>query len=333
MMSQGAQESNLSGISDVLHCLKAHLDSQDTRLDFIESYIRSGAASPVPNASSTEEETAVRNERLPERPSSFHESPGTLPETGSAAAAYQASLLELQERFLKSSSNRRGAWEPVFRDDSETLRSAPKPASLPELGDSSGSSGMIYDDAYSVSVYPSEYFARSEVLNVPQMGIPTIPALPATTAFERDNDDPELLENSIPYSSTVSPIRMAPETPPVTLLSRSSSLKFWKNRSGRPSSSSARSARSTSSRVSARQQHERVELTYYAYDNFWKSLFSVTERRASRNETRRLSVLAMSTPKVQDCAKSSWLLGLQRLISGMEGKLTLKQPLLVSFIS
>ena len=309
-MSQGIPEANsdpLHAVSEVLHRLETHLARQDARLRFIESCIRSGATSPVSDVPSIQEETLelARVNQSSEPSQARYKSLGAPSEVASLAATYRASLLNLQARFLNSSDiDRDGCLHQMY---SKVVAESRMENSTPQLNlplepvNPSENPDLIYDDAYSVSVYPSEPFTRSEIFKRSEVDIPPVPALPTISIIERlSTDGIGTLEQSIPYSSTVSTAQTSSQTPPTSPISRSSSLKFWKTRSNRDTMVTAQSTASSTFASQTRQPHIRAEITYHAYENFWGSVFSSAEKRASRKEIHRLQALAVPTARNED---------------------------------
>ena len=342
-MSQGifgASNDPLHGISDMLHRLETYLAGQDARLQFIESYIRSGATPLCLDGPSIREETS-ESLRISQSSKSIRprdEAPDTLAEIDTLAAAYRASLFDLRTRFLNSSDikrdERQHQMHPKSGDESGMESLAPQINRPPVSVHPSGNLDLIYDDAYSVSVYPSEPFTRSELFNRSEADIPPVPALRTVPNNERlSTDDIGPLENSIPYSSTVSAVQAFSQAPPTSPISRSSSLRFWKTRSNRDTIVTTESTISSACTSQTRQPHIRAEMTYHAYENLRHSVFSSTEKRASREEIHRLQDLAVPVTKNADIEKDSRFFGLYKVFSRFLGNLGPKRPSLVFYIA
>ena len=284
-MSQGVSEiSNdpLHGISKILHRLETHLAGQDARLQFIETYVRSGAASPVsdgaPAPEDISESVQVNQSSKPYR--ARHAFQGTPSETGSLAASYRASFFDLQTQFLSSNDINGDEYRPKeylnSDDESGTKSRAPQLVLPPELANSSRNLNLVYDDAYSVSVYPSEPLARSELFDRSEADLPPVPALPTLPNLERlSTEGIGAPEFSVPYSSTVSAAQSSSQVPPTSPISRSSSLRFWKTRSNRDTATTTRSTPSSTSTSQTWQPHIRAEMTYHAYENSGVLCFSL----------------------------------------------------------
>ena len=327
-LSQNTLESNvdlLSGISDVLHRLETHFEGQQARLEFIESCMRSGTVSPVSNDPAIKKITPTSglDTHSPNMSYAFHEFPSRSSDIDSPAANYQASIWKLQRHFLSSNDGRSDIHDALEEPSHDKTRLERKTSPGPPTELATGNLEMKNDDAYSISVYPSEILSRSETT------IPPVPPLPIVGSVEAGNKK-ELgpLEYSIPYSSTAPASRLSPEPTPSGPLSRSSSLKFWK--SGVRDRPSFASARTTSSSIAKpRPPHERVEMAYCAYGNFFGSFSSSAERQANRKEITRLGALALPISEIQTGRKDLELAGLRRIFSRVLSKISSKRPQLV----
>ena len=329
LISQSTHTSNndiLLSFSNVLQRLETHLEGQNARLDSLETYIRSGAASPVSDRAPSPEATpaSASGKQLPRLPKASFAGASSASTVETPAALYEASIRELQKQFLASDINKpyyEDSMDKECRSSLEVERNTTEPVDSSNLKPASGIPAMRYDDAYSVSVYPSELYARSDA------DVPPVPPLTATTPTEhRHGDELGPLESSVPYS-------IIPPAPEVMLgasslspVSRSSSLRFWKNRLSRSSLSSSQSL------PGPRPPHERVEMAYRAYDNFLGSFASSAEKRAKRDEFRRLDSLGRQSAKTN----SGWWRGqgIFGFLSGLS-RITSKRPSpqLVYFVS
>ncbi|KAI0179366.1 hypothetical protein GGR52DRAFT_535898 [Hypoxylon sp. FL1284] len=126
------------------------------------------------------------------------------------------------------------------------------------FSDEAGGEGSTSADKYNTDVYSLSVYTP-QLLSRFDLGAPPVPQVPITTEYEN-------LDETNSSSS------------------RASTNESW-------------SSDNTSSSASTQKSHERAELAYYAYDNFFISLQSSRslrsqERKASRAEVKRLQSLA-----------------------------------------
>ena len=274
----------LAEIFSILKRLESRLQTQSSRLDYIELSIRSEPSDPGQLSSSNVpiNDTLV-HKTLPKIPSPMTRS-SSLNEA-SAASSYEASIRRLRRRF-----------EFLDDSDSEVLESPDTPGHDPQ------------EKAIRVSL-PIPHFARnatpsnevSEKLDGDDLASRVNQnrnswSYYSPTHLSRQNLDIFSAANrGAPVETRVEPSAMALlSTPPCEQPPSGVSITRSSTRRSRRSGRTFHSKVSSTTTVSS---HEKAEIMLYAYDNFKHSLlssrpFRSKERLSVREEKRRLRLLA-----------------------------------------
>lgn len=291
----------LAEIYRALQRLENSIEDQQFRIQGIEGSIRSSTSSPIHERFSSLANSLTKEKDLPDlprlaSPSSAYMRNGT--------QDYEATVMKLHKRrfeFVDDSCSdlestkeiiefeRQEDYSPsgfnapgVHQESLHTLDPWNRKGKQPEI--------MDYSDVYSQSVYSSRPLSRLEL---------QIPAIPSMTMEEHTTPTRYTLHDSPIIHPEDQKVRrsLSARSHVKTLASSLSSIRYRKLW-GITHSKSTSSVTSVDSNTSP--THERVELTFFAYDNLKTSVqaslsFRSKERSTSRSEARRLNSLSSTS--------------------------------------
>jgi len=325
----------LVDIFNALDRLEAGLKGQAARLGTIELSVRSGPASPTSGGSFAGDAMLgpARDKQLPGLPDHAPLTPPPSSQAESPVSMYETSITRLRRRFEFVDDSRSDIYDAPEWPSGDRLEGrgrVPGPSTpwhrSAEAGDSPADNDDDDDDAYTRSAYSPRPLSRLD------LQIPPVPAVPETAQLRQGRQHYSGTPGRDYASLPAAPAGHAEdETRPVRPFSRSQSRR----RSWGSSSSKSRSP--------GQQSHKRVEMTYYAYENFGESLrssmsFRSEERRAARDEIRRLEALATPAAKeapstLSNERKGHWASALRGLFLRRFSTTKLQRPERIYFVA